>query len=96
MTLDEIEAAVNADSGGFWNARTVLAEVRPEWERMTAALRAVTTRRDCGHGYADVLHVAPFHFAGPACPACSDAEYADRMQREEPCVICLAETAGAK
>lgn len=54
------------------------------------ALAAVTDRKPCPHGHMDVMHVAPSHFDGPACPECSDAEYADRVQREEPCVICAA------
>lgn len=53
-----------------------------------AALEYVTHRSACGHGYHDVVHVSPAHFDGPACPQCSDAEYANRMQREDPCPVC--------
>jgi hypothetical protein len=51
-------------------------------------LSDLISKRPCPHGHLDVMHVAPFHFEGPACPLCSDAEYADRMQREEPCGVC--------
>lgn len=64
-------------------------EAAPE---VRTALESVTTRRDCGHGYTDVVHVAPAHFDGPACPHCSDAGYANAIQRAEPCVICAALT----
>jgi hypothetical protein len=57
--------------------------------RLTA-LRFVTDVGDCGHGHREVLHVAPAHFAGPACPECSDAAYADEQQRVSPCPICAA------
>ena len=57
---------------------------------LVAALESVTARRDCGHGRIDVIHIAPSHFIGAACPSCSDAAYADEMQRREPCPICAA------
>lgn len=64
--------------------------VAEERARLRSALEYVTHRSDCGHGHKDVIHVAPAHFTGPACPHCSDAEYADLMEREDPCLICAA------
>jgi hypothetical protein len=79
--LSAIEAAVRADA-----TRAAEAEVAA----LRAALEYVTHRSDCGHGHKDVIHIAPAHFTGPACPHCSDAEYADLMEREDPCLICAA------
>ncbi|HEY3545017.1 MAG TPA: hypothetical protein VGK17_02870 [Propionicimonas sp.] len=62
----------------------------PAPQSLRDALEAVTDRRDCGHGRVDVMHVAPSHFLGRACPECSDARYADEVQDREPCVICAA------
>ena len=67
------------------------AEASPdEAVRLQEALASMTSRRSCEHGHIDVIHVAPAHFDGPACPDCSNAEYADEIQRREPCIICAA------
>jgi hypothetical protein len=85
VTVDAIEIARHNGELAI-----LLGDANARIDRLEAALRFVTDVDDCGHGHREVRHVAPIHFDGPACRECSDAAYADEMQRVNPCPLCAA------